>query len=313
MTQPISRGATDSMKKLNADSRKHFDELRERVRGEVQQGRFAAALTMCDEAIDWARDSGDSEALELAECNRAGIRIAQGKGDGAAGRLRRILLGSSCDGNRFLAAYNLSRFHELRRETERGLFYARQGLRYARRARRREFVAGSYHQVGNLQLLDCRFEEACRSYERALRLSPEAGVERAIMVSNVGYCQVVLERHREGFERLFESLRQMRRLGAEPWEMLPRLGLSYAYLEIHKPAPARRHAERALGLAETIDCREHVMNALYLLGEAEKLLGDELAAYERFHRLQRDFYPEQPFIAELLMSTDIRQLIHLMA
>ena len=52
---------------------------------------------------------------------------------------------------------------------------------------------------------------------------------------------------------------------------------------------------------------------LACLGEAEKLCGDELAAHRHFCRLQRDFFPDDPIIPDLLMTTDIRPLLNLMA
>jgi hypothetical protein len=64
-------------------------------------------------------------------------------------------------------------------------------------------------------------------------------------------------------------------------------------------------------LAEGHD--EWVKNALFLLGEAEKLWGHTLDAYEHFSELQSRFYPNEPFIVSLLMTTDIRGMINLMA
>ena len=47
----------------------------------------------------------------------------------------------------------------------------------------------------------------------------------------------------------------------------------------------------------------------YLLRVATR----DLAAYERFHELQRRFYPQQPMVVDVLMQADVRQLVHLMA
>ncbi|MEM7350439.1 MAG: hypothetical protein AAF657_06510, partial [Acidobacteriota bacterium] len=56
-----------------------------------------------------------------------------------------------------------------------------------------------------------------------------------------------------------------------------------------------------------------VKNALYLLGESEKLSGNEFQAHRHFTRLQREFYPDDPVIPDFLMATDVRKLINLMA
>ncbi len=286
----------------------------DQVRHEVGLGHFQTALELCERAIERAKATGEDTALDRALCNHASILVAQGSGEPVVGRLRKILLSSLVPVNRFLAAYNLSRYHELRRETERGLFYARLALGHAEKTDQQSHVASAQNQIGNLQLIDCHFAEACATYQKALELlSDEPTTDRALMVANVGYCEVVLGHHREGFRHLFASLRMMRGLGVRVWELMPHLGLSYAYLEIQKIGPARRHAARGLELAEETACKEHIMNALYLLGESEKLHGNELAAYEHFNRLQREYYPEEPFIADFLMTTDIRKLINLMA
>lgn len=300
------------MNPLDIDSSQSLESLRASAREEANLGHFQTALALNEEVIARAQAHGDQEALDMARCNRGGLLIIQDRGGEAAGELRQILLRSTVPANCFLAAFNLSRLHELQRQTDRSLFYARLALGHAKAAHRRDFLILGYNQIGNLQLIDCRFEPACESYQEALRLSAAASPERALTLSNLGYCRTVLGRHREAFGQLFASLRLMRRLRSD-WEMLPRMGLSYAYLDLRKPHHARKHASRALRLADTANNREHIMNSLYLLGESEKLLGDELAAYEHFHRLQRDFYPEQPFVADFLMATDIRQLINLMA
>ena len=296
----------------NQESEAYFDRLRENLRAELQQGHFDCALGLCDEAIVWAEERDDTRGIDLARSNRCGVLITLGRGEEEASRMRRILLGNTDPVCCFLASYNLSRIHEQRRETDRGLFYARLALGHAERAERQDFLAVSHNQIGGLQLIDCTFDAACESYLKALELSPPEP-DRSIFLSNIGYCHVMLGQHREGFRWLFRSLRSMRRQGAGPWAVLPRLGLSYAYLDLGKLEASRRHAAASLALADAAGYREHVMNALYLLGETEKQAGNELAAFECFQRLQRDYYPDVPFISDFLMTADIRQLVHLMA
>ena len=100
---------------------------------------------------------------------------------------------------------------------------------------------------------------------------------------------------------------------ASAWEMFPRLGLSFAYLEIDRPERAVIHARRGLDLAEQAGVQAQMKNALYLLGEAEKLSGNEPEAHLYFTRLQEEFYPQDPVIPDFLMVTDVRKLINLMA
>lgn len=312
MHTPHGKFPTIAMAAEN-DSESFFATLRENIRAANEFGRFDEAIALCDQAIRWAEDRTNPSDIDLAHCNRASILVNLGRGQEVVSRLRRILLASADARNCFLASYNLSRFHDLEQESERALFYARQSLEYAKRSDSSEFIAGSYNQLGVLQVAGSYFAEACDNYEEALKLTAEENVTRVTMLSNLGYCRVVVGQHREGFRRLFSSLRLIRRLRLGSWAMLPHLALSYAYLEIGKLKSAHRHAAMALPLAEEAEHRESMKNSLYLLGEAAKLTGDQLAAYEHYQRLQREFYPDKHFIPDFLMVTDCRKLVNLMA
>ena len=56
--------------------------------------------------------------------------------------------------------------------------------------------------------------------------------------------------------------------------------------------------------------QDMIKKCLYLLGEAEKLAGDEDAAYARFVSLQ-EHYPDTPNLPELLMGIETHKLINL--
>lgn len=301
------------MQPPSIDSASFFESARQKIRENVDRGELESALVLCDEAVERARERGDREILDQMLCNRGGILIALGQGQRAVGELRRILLGSASPANRFQAAYDISQHHERKGETERSLFYARLALDHARKSGVAEFEAGAHNRLANLQMLDSAFDDACSSYRRALGLRTVPCLERALALSNLGYCQAVQGRLGDGFGKLFASLRMMRRLDARRWTRFPHLGLSYAYLEIERPERALRHASAALALSETAAASEQIKSSLYLLGESQKLCGDEEAAYQAFERLQDEFYPEEHFIIDLLMSTDIRKLINVMA
>ena len=291
-----------------------IDELKSRARAEVDRGHLDRAMVLCDEAVELARDLGDRELLDQAICNRGGILVIQGQGERVVGELRKILLRSASAANSFQAAYVVSQFHELREERERSLFYARLALEHAEKSRVAEFAAKGNNRIANLLMLDSYFEEACAHYRQALELLPDDYyLDRALLWSNTGYCQVVLGSYNRGLKYLFRSLHLIRQRCAATWERFPCLGLSYAYLELSRLDQARIHASRALRRSELAESPEQIKNSLYLLGETEKLAGNEWQAYEHFQRLQQEFYPDQPFIIDFLMTTDIRQLINLMA
>ncbi len=302
------------MSRRPEESYQHFEALRHQAREEVNRGNWQAALAICDRAIAWADEFGDRDSRDLAHCNRGSILVTQGRGENVITRLRQVLLSSSNPEICYQAAYNISRYHEMRQESDRGLFYARLSLDHAQRSQKPEPIARSYNQLGLMLVRQSYFDRAGECYTKALEVLPaEHGVDGAIVVYNLGYCQIMLGRSTAGFSRLFRSLRILRRLGAEAWEMFPRLGLSFAYLEIDRPERAAVHARRGLALAQEAGVQWQVKNGLYLLGEAEKLCGNELLAHRYFTRLQEEFYPEDPVIPDFLMVADVRKLINLMA
>ncbi len=296
------------------DSYDHFEALRRRTREEVNRGNLEAALALCDRTMAWAEKHGDEDQRNLVHCNRGSILVNQGRGDDVISELRKILLASTNPDICYLAANNIARFHEHRKESKQGIFYARLSLDHARKTGKPEPIARSYNQLGLLLIRDSYFEEAADYFDQALGLlSPEPDRDRAIILYNLGYCQTMLGHPMRGFSYLFSSLRMVKRRGEEIWEMYPRLGLSLAYLEIERPARAVVHARRGLALAEEAEMAWQVKNALYLLGESEKLSGDQFNAHRNFTRLQREFYPDDPVIPDFLMATDVRKLINLMA
>ena len=305
------------MSQLKRASYAYFEDLRRRAREGINQGHWETALRLCEQAVAWAREHGDRDDLDLAYCNQGSILVAQGQGGRMVEKMRKILLSSSRPEICYQAAFNVSRHHEDRKEIERGLFYAKVCLQHAARTGDPEPVARAHNQIGHLQMRDSYFEQARDSYRKALantlRSACPSSTDETCVRANLGYCRILLGDLEDGFSELFRSLRIARRLHGELWELWPRLGLGYAYLEIDRPRRAREHTRKALILAETSQFQWHVKNALYLLGDSEKLCGDEMAAHRCFSRLQRDFFPDDPIIPELLMNTDIRPLLNLMA
>lgn len=302
------------MSRLNGEFHQTFEELKREARTAIDRGHWDAALALYERTIAWAEAHGDKDACDMEHCNRSSILVAQGRGESVISELRKILLSSSNPEICHIAANNVSRFHEMRNQNQRGLFYARLSLDHARRTGKPESVARSQNQIGLLLVRDSYFEEARDCFGEALELLPqEPSRDSAIILYNLGYCHSVLGDVQLGFSRLFRSLRILKRHRGEVWELYPRLGLAYAYLEVERPVRAAVHARRGLLLAEDAGITWQVKNALYLLGESEKLSGDEIQAHRTFTRLQQEFYPEDPVIPDFLMATDVRKLINLMA
>ena len=293
-----------------------YEALRAEIMAQITNGELDRALELSNEALTLARRTEDTHLIDSALCNRAGLLVNRGEGHSVVSDLRRILMRSPEPLVRFQAAWALGVFHELEEDLEKSRFYSQTALRYAELHGDSASLATAHNRMANLNLLSSYFEPALESYLKALEIQGEhESLETAKILSNTGYCQAVLGEHFPAFRSLTRSLRMLRRIRAEHWLHRPMLGLSYTYLEMGRYERAARHASRALANAEDGGHyhETYVKNALYLLGEAEKHCGRNAAAFECFTHLQERFYPDQPSIIDVLMATDIRKLINLMA
>lgn len=291
-----------------------FEELRSRGERAIQAGRLEEAAEILDQALAWAREQGDQRLMDLAVCNRSAVVIELGRGDSELPRLREILLRNSDPAGCRIAAYNIARHYELTKNYKKALFYARITRDRSESLGRRDWLASSYNLIGNTLLAESFVEQAAAEYEKALGLIPdEPSVARAQILDNLGYCRVLQGRTAEGYTLLYESLRWLRRLGARRHEISARLDLCFAHLEMGRYGHARRQGTLALGLAESLQERDSVKNALYLLGEVANLSEDVHTARRHFTRLHRDFFPEAGYLPEFLLAVDVRKLVNLHA
>lgn len=291
-----------------------FEELRSRGEREIQAGRLEEAAEILDQALAWVREQGDQRLVDLAVCNRSAVMIELGRGDSELPRLREILLRNSDPAGCRIAAYNIARHYELTKNYKKALFYARITRDRSESLGRRDWLASSYNLIGNTLLAESFVEQASVEYEKALGLIPdEPSVARAQILDNLGYCRVLQGRTAEGYTLLYESLSWLRRLGARRHEISARLDLCFAHLETGRYRHARRQGTLALRLAESLQDRDSVKNALYLLGEVANLSEDVHTARRHFTRLHRDFYPEAGYLPEFLLAVDVRKLVNLHA
>ena len=279
-----------------------------------EAGRLEEAFDRYVAAFTAAELLGDQELVDRAFCNRAALGIALGRGEDPVPRLCTILLRNRSRAIGFLAANTIARACELRRDFPKGLFYARIARDHAEAVGRPEWLATASNQIGNLLLAESYFEDAAASYQQALALVPGAHSARQLVFeANLGYCELVLGRYRSGLELLYRCLRAAVRRKRERIEMIARIDLCYAHLELGRFETAERHGRRGLELAERIGESDWIKNALYLLGEVAVLAGADGRAYAWFHELQRRYYPAQSHLPDLLLSVDIRKLINLRA
>ena len=306
------------------DTTGDFETLRDRARDFVARGSYREAATVYRRAVEVATGAGETALADEALCGWGAAETEVGNGVEVMPELRRILLGSPVDHNCCLAAYTLARAHELEGQIKKALFYARLFRDRAEYVERSGLKGLAQNLLGNLLVAEGSEDEAATCYRSALRLSEGAAPTwRAVTEVNLGYCLLAKltaspsglhrARLREGLRLAYRSLRTFRREGAAPLLVWPHLDLCFAYLQMERPRPAKRHGLRALELAERFHGQDVVKNCLYLLGQTAVLEGDLEAARQFFRSLEQRFYPGQTGLADLLVAIDLRQVVNLRA
>lgn len=296
--------------------REYFIGLRDKARHAVARGELEQALAIYEEACRWAECHGGPNDVDFAAIGRLAILMDLGHGDSAIREFQKILMRSSDATNRHLAAYNVSFYYELQEDFEKSLFYTQVALDHALKTGSDFYVARTHSNFGNLLIRQSRFEDALSSLDQALGLfSDEQLYERLAVLTGMGYCHLASGRYTEGFEKLFTVRRTYLRLRMGWGTALGRLRLSFCfgYLEIGKYRQAILHGRAGMEIGERCGDRTLVQKALYLLGEAEKLDGDEMAAFTYYARLQEEFYPDNPYLPDLLLDNDTNTFINLWA
>lgn len=291
-----------------------YERERELAQAALDAGRLEEAHRRLTAAHEVARRHGDADLVDHAFCAESAVAIALGDVETPVPQLREILVRNRSHENCILAAYNIARAYELRKDYKKSLFYARIARDRAHQTQNHRRLAAAHNQIGNALLAESHFEQAVDSYQRALALlSQHPGEWELACTANLGYCDLVRGRHREGLRRLYRVLREARRRKLLRLEMTTRLDLCYGHMELGRYRSAERYGRRGLVLAEQVAEVDWVKNALYLLGEVAVLVGRRDEARERFGELQRRFYPDQPYLADFLVGVDVRPVINLRA
>jgi tetratricopeptide (TPR) repeat protein len=291
-----------------------YERARAAAQAALDAGRLEEARQCLVLALQAARAHGDCDLVDHAVCAESAVAIALGEVEGPLPPLREILIRNRSHENYILAAYNIARAYELRKDYKKSLFYARIARDRADQTDNRKRLAAAHNQVGNALLGESHFDEAAESYRRALALlTTHAGEWELACTANLGYCDLVRGRRRDGLRRLYRVLRESRRRGLLRLEMTTRLDLCYGHMEVGRYPTAERYGCRGLALAEQVGEVDWIKNALYLLGQVSVFLGRRDEARRRFVELQRRFYPTQPYLPDLLVGVDVRQMINLRA
>ncbi|HXT20658.1 MAG TPA: hypothetical protein VN923_07915 [Thermoanaerobaculia bacterium] len=279
-----------------------------------EAGRLRDALVHCSAALAAARCAGLSDLVDRTRCAEATIAIELGEAASPLPGLREILVRNGNAENCSRAARVIARAYELTKDYRKSLFYARVARDRAEEAHSPERLGVAYNQMGNALLGQSLFGEAADSFRQALGRIPASQIEwRLICTANLAYCGLLEGRLREGLRSLYRVLREARRHRLTRLEMIARVDLCYAYLELDRLREAERCGRRGLALAEWVGEQTGIKNAMYLLGQVAVLQGEEERARDHFGALQRRFYPGQNHLADFLVSVDVRPLINLRA
>jgi ATP/maltotriose-dependent transcriptional regulator MalT len=214
----------------------------------------------------------------------------------------------------FLAAYNIARVYELQKEHKKGLFYSKVARDRATILDRGDWLGAAFNQMGNFLAAESHFAAATDTYRQALSLLPPTALEPRLHVQvNLAYC-ALMEGHLElGLRQVYESLRAARRGGWRRLEVIARLDLCYGLLEAGRLRLAWNHGSRGLALAEEMGDPDQIKKGLYLLGEVAVTAGDPDRGHRCFQSLQQRYYPDQPYLPDLLVSVDVRPMVNLRA
>lgn len=280
----------------------------------LEEGSFAESLARYDEALDFARETGDAAFVDWIYACRAAAAAEAGPAEGELLELKRMLLRAREAQTSFRAAYTTARIYELRKEYRKAAFYARLARQHAAQIGDPLLLAGAESTQGTLLSVDSRFEEAAECYRRALEVSaPPARVSklsRALWQDNLGYCLIALDRTADGIRLVQEALETLEGAGARPHTVFPLLDLCFGYLKCDRYEEARYFGEACLERAPLSGDDTVERNVLYLLGEACHLGGDEDSAREYFDRLA-SLYPDFRNLRAYLEVFDFRNVINL--
>jgi tetratricopeptide (TPR) repeat protein len=294
--------------------RSRSEGLRSDAAGLLEKGEYAAALGAYDESLDVATRTGDPAFVDWIFSCRAAAAAEAGPAEAELVELKRILLRGREGQTAFRAAYTAARIYELRHDYRKAAFYARLARQHAAEIGDPLLLAGAESTQGTLLAVDSRFEEAAECYRRALEVSaPPARVSalaRALWQDNLGYCLIALDRTSEGLPLVHDALETIEKAGATAHTVFPLLDLCFGYLKGDRYEEARYFGEACLERAPLSGDDTVERNALYLLGEASHLSGDEESARDYFDRLA-SLYPDFRNLRAYLEVFDFRNVINL--
>lgn len=280
----------------------------------VRRGDFAAALDAYGTSAELARSEGDPTKIDKAALNIAMARLQAGDAGSAEEGLREILLRSREPRLAFTAAYHLASSLRKRGKLEKARGYAHRAMERASALAAPDLIASTRNLLGNILVLQSRFEEAIAEYRSALatwdRQPGDTRYLRAILLENLGYALVVSQHPDEGIAMLTSAKRLADEVGDLRCRAEALQDLCYGSLLRDDLGAALGFGKAALDLSTRMRYDDIEENCHYLLGEIGSRSGDARLRDEHFGMLQ-ERHPELPQLKELLCAIDVTQIITL--
>ena len=229
-----------------------IDGLKQQWHQAVEAGRLEEALEILDGALALALAEEKPQLIDLMICDRAAVAIELGRGSAEIPRLREILVRNADTANCRVAAYNIAR--SLRAQTRTTRRPCSMPASHATALSCWTAVTGWRRAAtswATTLLAESHVEQATEQYERALHLtSSRPTVARGMIPDNLGYCRILQGRYEEAYSLLYQSLRLLRRLAPEIYQLPPRLDLCFRHIETGRYERALRQGIQALDMAE---------------------------------------------------------------
>ena len=154
------------------------------------------------------------------------------------------------------------------KQPKRALHYTRKALRIFDKLNEKQGLASCYNNIGLIQWVDQKYDEALASFFSALELNKQLGNfrELAKAQSNIGIIKDITGKTSE-VSQFFEAALANARLAEDPKLVTPFANnLGYFYIRQNELEKARKYLLEALEIAEKLGHIEVIINSLSNLG-----------------------------------------------
>lgn len=284
-----------------------IEQLRQEALAKWTQNEFEASIPLLDQALELATDE---ETRELLTINKSFAVISLGQTSAEVQALPQIIMRRRKADHVLLAAYYLQVKNRMEGDYRRAQSYLRVAIQAAEDSGDDKWKPELRIELGQLCVYDSRTAEAIEHFEAALAMiDGNSGhvLRRPICVQNIGYCKLLLDEFQTGINLIHQAVELMKEAGGDGYLAESYIDLCFGYLGLEQLDEAKQFGELGLSLAREL---RQVRNAHYLLGEVAFKSGDSQGAETHFQQLAK-FYPDFPYLKDLLLAIDLRAMVNL--